>query len=272
MELYSKELGHGSPIVILHGLYGSSDNWTSIGRELSKEYRVLLVDLRNHGRSPHNPSHTYQDMVSDLTELFNREGLEKPVIIGHSMGGKVAMHFASQNAVRVRGLVVADILPFSYSGVSDNLHVQEGQHAKILSSLLMLNTESASTREELDIALAHSIPSKAVRQFLLKNIKRNDSNRFQWQLNVAGLSQNLETILSAVLPIGGFERLSVPTLFLKGENSRYVYPEGEAQLASYFSDYSVVSIPNAGHWLHSENPKAFLEEVMAFMKSLKNNG
>lgn len=268
MELFCRELGEGFPVVILHGLYGSSDNWMSIGRELASSYRVMIIDQRNHGQSPHSPNHSYDDLVSDLAEFFEQKRLNKAIVVGHSMGGKVAMHFASLHQQRVEALVVADILPWSYSNLANTNLGQEHQHAKILSALMMLHPELISTREELDNSLVTSIPSRAVRQFLLKNIKRDKDGKFHWQLNVEALSNNLQLLMGAVLPADSNISIEIPTLFLKGQMSHYVYPEGEEMLADHFTKYSIVSIPNAGHWLHAENPKVFIAELSRFFEGI----
>lgn len=268
MELFFRELGEGFPVVILHGLYGSSDNWMSIGRELASSYRVMMIDQRNHGQSPHSPNHSYDDLASDLAEFFEQKRLNKAIVVGHSMGGKVAMQFASLHQQRVEALVVADILPWSYSNLANTNLGQEHQHAKILSALMMLQPEFVSTRDELDNSLVTSIPSRAVRQFLLKNIKRDKDGKFHWQLNVEALSNNLQLLMGAVLPAGSNISIEIPTLFLKGQMSNYVYPEGELMLADHFKNYSIVSIPNAGHWLHAENPKVFIAELSRFLKAI----
>ncbi len=265
MKLYSKQLGSGHPLVILHGLYGSSDNWLSVGRKLSEQYRVILVDQRNHGRSPHSTSHTYNDMANDLLELFDDEGLDSAIIIGHSMGGKVAMQFASLHPDRVSGLVVVDILPTSYGALTEEAVGQENQHAQILSSLLMLRLDLATSRDELDESLSHHIADKRIRQFLLKSIKRADDGGFQWQLNVEALSQNLSSIMGPVLHEDKDEPIAIPTLFLKGKKSNYVYPEGEEQLKALFTNYQVKAIRNAGHWVHAENPQDLLSEIHQFV-------
>lgn len=269
MKLHARQLGSGEPLVILHGLYGSSDNWISVGRELSDRYKVILVDQRNHGRSPHSPSHTYKDLAEDLLELFDYEKLDSAIIIGHSMGGKVAMEFASKYPGRVKGLVVVDILPSSYSELTEEAMGQENQHAKILSSLLMLRLDLATSRDVLDESLSHHIADKRIRQFLLKSVRRADDGGFQWQLNVEALSQNLNSIMGSVPTSELGKPISIPTLFLKGEKSNYVYPQGEEQLKTLFSNYEVKSIRNAGHWVHAENPTELLSEIHLFINKIK---
>lgn len=263
MKLFYRELGEGSPLVILHGLYGSSDNWMSIGRELSKNYRVILVDQRNHGRSPHSSSHSYYDLAEDLLELFNHLNLQQSILIGHSMGGKTAMLFTALNPVMISKLVVADILPFS--SASNMNFDQLKMHRSILSSLLMLHPENATSREELDKALSISITDSAVRQFLMKSLKRNDRGTFSWVINVQSLSDNISELMDSVLPFDGFSKVDVPTLFIKGERSNYMHSKGMQDLKDFFTNYSVVEVANAGHWLHAENPSAFLNFLVSFL-------
>lgn len=268
MRLFARELGHGNPVVILHGLYGSSDNWLTVGRVLAESYRVILVDLRNHGQSPFSSNHTYEAMSNDLLELFNRLNLQKAQLIGHSMGGKVAMQFTYQNPARVTSLVVVDILPYNYINNQVQGVGEARQHEKIISALLNLKPELANSRDELDKKLAQALSSKVLRQFLLKNVKRNDEGRFEWMLNISAVSQSLEHLMGSVLPVGGHLPLAVSTLFIKGQNSNYVFDEGIEQLSEFFANFEIKTIPNAGHWLHSENPDAMINEMMLFWNSL----
>ncbi len=261
MELFYRELGQGQPVVILHGLYGSSDNWMSIARELSKDYRVILVDQRNHGQSPHSMSHTYNDMAKDLKELLDKLAIERVSLLGHSMGGKTATLFTSQYPDMVYKLVVVDILPFA---MDVNRHEQE--HGKILSALLMLRPELASTRSELDAALAEHVKSKPIRQFLLKNLKRDKGGAYQWTLNVEAISYNLSHLMGAVFSADNKSTIDVPTLFVKGEMSGYIPKDSETLLEGMFSDYRISTVPNSGHWLHAENPNFFIDVVEKFLQ------
>ncbi|HCX98921.1 MAG TPA: alpha/beta hydrolase [Bacteroidales bacterium] len=268
MDLFYREMGSGEPIVILHGLYGASDNWMSIGRELSKQNRVILVDQRNHGRSPHSTVHTYDLMVSDLHRLFEKLSLQNAVILGHSMGGKTASLFAYQYPQLLKGLVIADIIPFGLDKQLGQDIEQINVHKQIFSGLLSLDIKSVSNRDDLDSALSVSVPNKMVRQFLLKNVKREDDGSFGWMLNVEALSQNLESLILPSLPFDVEHQISVKTQFIKGEKSPYISAEGIARIGSYFSNYRVDVISNAGHWLHAENPRDFLSVLYEFLNSL----
>lgn len=263
MKLFFRQLGEGDPLIILHGLYGSSDNWMTVARHLSSNFKVVVVDQRNHGRSPHSPDHTYKLMVDDLVELFNDLSVDKATIIGHSMGGKVAMLFTALFQSRVNSLVVADILPTSYTDEELGFD-QVKVHGKILSAMQMLNPESISSRDQLDEALSKSIKDFAVRQFLLKNFRRNEQGTFSWTINVDALSKNLNALLSEVLPFEGSSIIKTPTLFIKGQYSNYIHPKGEDELPKFFSNFDVVTVPSAGHWLHAENTEYFLRVLDEF--------
>ena len=263
MKLFFRQLGEGDPLIILHGLYGSSDNWMTVARHLSSNFKVVVVDQRNHGRSPHSPDHTYKLMVDDLDELLNDLKVDKATIIGHSMGGKAAMLFTALYQSRVNSLVVADILPTGYSDEELGFD-QQKVHGKILSAMLMLNPEGYNSRDEIDKSLEKSIKDIAVRHFLLKNLKRNNLGTYSWILNVDALSRNLSGLMSEVLPFEGSSIIKTPTLFIKGQNSNYIHPQGEDELPKFFSNFDVVTVPSAGHWLHAENTEYFLRVLDEF--------
>jgi len=270
MELFYRELGSGEPLVILHGLYGSSDNWMSIGRLLSEKYRVILVDQRNHGQSPHSPNHSYADMVADLYELFIKLNLTDAILLGHSMGGKTAALFAYSNPHLLKGLVVADIIPFPISGSSHLDTELISMHRRIMSGLLSLNIESAKSRDDLDAALSVSVSNRMVRQFLLKSVKRNEDGSFVWMLNIEVLSQHMEKLMAPSLPQSVDKPIAVKTQLIKGEKSSYMSSEGMQEVDRYFSNYRLDVIGNAGHWLHAENPKGFIDALSSFLESLSD--
>ena len=266
MQLYYREIGTGTPLVILHGLYGSSDNWITIGRELSSKYRVILVDQRNHGQSPHSPSHSYNHLAEDLLELLQSLGLSKIILMGHSMGGKTAMLFASRFPEMISKLIVVDISPASYSNSKD-FTSQERVHQQIITSLLSLNIEALTSRQQADELLAKMIPDLRVRQFLLKNLKRESDGKFVWMLNLDSISQNLYQLMDSIFVGMDNVKIQIPTLFIKGEKSPYITPNHEDVIKNHFENYQLVSIPNAGHWVHAEQPVQFLEAVNQFLDS-----
>jgi esterase len=259
----STATGAGSPIIIIHGLYGSSDNWLSIGKELSRDYLVYLVDLRNHGNSPHTDRHTYPLMKLDLLEFVDRHDIEKAVIIGHSMGGKVAMAFAAEFPERIKSMAVIDIGPKSYHNLTD-YSSQAIEHMNILSAMQNIDFSVAKTREDINTQLKAYIKSPRIRNFLMKNIRREKNNTFSWKINIEVLLKELPAILERVVlsakVISGF-----PVLFIKGENSDYILDEDIPGIKNFFPEAEFVTIPGAGHWLHAEKPELIIKTLREFL-------
>ena len=251
MKLNFKKSGTGPPLVILHGLFGSLDNWFSIAKELMLEYTLYLVYQRNHGDSPHADEWNYAVMVEDLKELLDDEGLEKVYLMGHSIGGKTVMNLAVTYPERVEKLIVADIAPRYYP-----IH-----HQTILEGLNSLNLSEIKSRKEADDQLAHYIPELCVRQFLLKSLTRK-SEGFAWKVNLKVITENIENV-GEVLPEGTIFEGS--TLFLAGANSKYIQEKDVPDMLDHFPNYELQIIPNAGHWLHAEQPHAVVEEMRRFL-------
>jgi len=268
MKLFYRVIGKGRPIVIAHGLYGSSDNWMSVAKELSENYEVILVDLRNHGQSPHSPSHSYSDLADDLFELFNKLGLSQASLIGHSMGGKAAMQFALNHPDKLKSLIVVDISPKSYAD-ANGYAPQAKEHFGILSALRELPLSELTSRAEAEALLANKIPSIQIRQFLLKNLDRDENNKFSWKLNLNALWQKLPALMGGIktpenyIPIQGF-----PVLFIKGELSPYIDLETDKPtINELFPAAQIISIPEAGHWVHAEQPRLFIQAIEGFLGS-----
>ncbi len=269
MKLFFRETGAGAPLVILHGLYGSSDNWMTVARQLGQHYHVYLPDLRNHGRSPHDPRHDYPSMVADLEEFIRDRGLEQFVLMGHSMGGKTAMYYALQHPRRLHALIPVDISPRTYrlhsdSGTSFSLHKQ------MMEAMLQLDLPAMRTRNEVMEALSKAIPSERVRQFLLKNLTRDEQNRFRWKINLPVLYDSLPRILlgpdsDPLLKEKHFD--AAPVLFLRGGNSNYITDEDIPLIRKFFPQAEIRTIPGAGHWLHAEQPERLINEVVGFLSS-----
>jgi len=251
MKLHFKKSGTGPPLVILHGLFGSLDNWFSIGKELLDHYTLYLVDQRNHGDSPHSAEWNYGVMVEDLCELLDGEGLDSVYLMGHSMGGKTVMNFAVRYPDRVRKLIVGDIAPGYYP-----IH-----HQLILEGLNALNLQTLQSRKEADEQLANSIPEVGIRQFLLKSLSR-DANGFAWKINLPVITQHIEEVGKALDEETVFEG---PTLFLGGANSSYIQEKDLPDMKRHFPNCTWISIPNAGHWLHAEQPQAVVAEMRRFL-------
>ncbi|PKP11602.1 MAG: alpha/beta hydrolase [Bacteroidetes bacterium HGW-Bacteroidetes-4] len=263
-KLSFKKFGAGEPLIILHGLYGSSDNWVSVARELMDFFSVYVLDLRNHGDSPHLPEHNYQVMTDDLVEFMNEQQIYSANILGHSMGGKVAMMFTALNPERVKNLVVVDISPRSYS--SDSGDSQIADHQTIMNALFSVDLQKLKSRSEADSLLAKQINSKRIRQFLLKNLHRNKDKSFSWKINLDVLYQSLPQVLIGLEDeASGLEDFRYATLFIKGGQSDYIRDKDETLIRQMFRNVKIETIPSASHWVHAEEPDVFLALVKNFL-------
>ena len=253
MKLYSKIYGDKTQnLIIIHGLFGMSDNWNSLGKQFSKYCRVHLIDLRNHGRSPHSDDFNYEVMCGDVLEYMQDNKIEKPIILGHSLGGKVAMKFAFTHTNKIEKLIVADMAPRRYN---------TDFHQSLLSTLYRLPLENFEKREEIDKLLASTYEDKGMRLFLLKNLYRNEKKEFAWRFNIEVLLEKVSNKQEADFIKGVCD---VPTHFIRGGNSNYITTEDELIINKHFSDFSIATIEGAGHWLHAEKPECFYDEVMGF--------
>jgi esterase len=250
LELYHREIGTGKPLVVLHGLFGFSDNWQTHAKKFAEYYRVILVDLRNHGHSPWSDDFSYQLMVNDLHELFTRLNLEDVILLGHSMGGKVAMHFSQQHANLLDKHIVVDMGVKEYP-----LH-----HQHILKAFESIDLSSISARSEAESILSSFIDSNGVIQFLLKNLYWEEKGKLAWRVNFKVLKESMSEILSE-LP---FKEVFIPTLFIRGELSDYIVDADLSRLEDYFPDSNMVTIDNSGHWVHAEAPEEFTDAVLSF--------
>ncbi|MFN8207798.1 MAG: alpha/beta fold hydrolase [Bacteroidales bacterium] len=262
MKLFHRTMGHGRPLVILHGLLGMSDNWISIGRSLAEYYNVWIPDQRNHGRSPHHEEHTYEALAEDLKLFLHQHSIEKPILVGHSMGGKAAMHFAAQYPESLSSLVVVDIAPVSYL---DRTGSGRQEHRIILNAMAGIDLSLVKTRTEAENRLSEAIHSPRIRQFILKNLSRNEQDEFSWLCNVPVLLKSLNHIMgSAGQTMTPW--LSPRTLFVRGALSDYISPADEGRIRSLFPDAGIVTIQGAGHWVHAEAPKEFLDTLLGFLQ------
>ncbi|GAA4378205.1 alpha/beta fold hydrolase [Hymenobacter koreensis] len=254
LPLHFRELGQGRPLVILHGLFGTLDNWQTLARRWSEHFRVIVVDLRNHGRSPHANEHTYELMSADVLGLFDQLQLGNDVtLLGHSMGGKVAMRFALDYPERLARLVVLDIAP----RFSDMAHQDE-----ILAGLNAVDLNTVQSRQEADDALAQHIRQPGVRQFLLKNLYRREDNSFAWRPNLAVLTAEMNDIGAEISHAHPFLK---PALFIRGGRSNYISTEDKLHsIPALFPNSQVETIVDAGHWIHAEAPDQVFEMVTAF--------
>lgn len=266
MKLSYRKLGAGQPLIIVHGLYGSSDNWLTIAKELAHNFEVYIIDQRNHGNSPHANSHSYLDLKEDLLEFMDDQNIKKAILLGHSMGGKTVMFFAIDYPERVSSLLVVDIAPKNYSKISDYAP-QTIDHSCIVKAMLNLDLSTYKNRTDIDTKLKENINSNKVRQFLLKNLKRNENKQFTWKLNIKTISKYLPQIMD------GIDRdqfaqnkgiTSFPVLFIRGEKSNYVTDNDHSLIRTIFPKAEITTIPNAGHWVHAEQPKLLVKTVEYF--------
>jgi pimeloyl-ACP methyl ester carboxylesterase len=264
MKLFYRKEGSGIPLVVVHGLYGSSDNWLNIGKRLAEKHTVYMIDQRNHGRSPFSDEHTFDAMKEDLYEFFETHQIEKATILGHSMGGKTAMWFAADYPEKVEKLVIADIAPKNYMLLKEDS--QFFLHQNILLAMQDIDFTEIKTRNDVEERLAEKIDDKRIRQFLLKNVaKDKETKRYKWRINIEVLYDNLDEIVSGVNKSWLDDRIpitSYPVIFIRGMKSRYILPEDEKLIKEIYPDATIVDIPEAGHWLHAEQPKKFMKAVM----------
>jgi pimeloyl-ACP methyl ester carboxylesterase len=244
MKLYAREAGSGPPLVILHGLFGSSDNWVTQSKLYSPEFKVYAVDLRNHGQSPHSDDFDYTAMVGDLRAFFQQHNISSAFLIGHSMGGKAAMSFALTYPEYVSKLVVVDIAPRAY----------ELEHDKILQGLNAIPIASLSSRNEADDILSKFVPEEPVRQFLLKNLQRKAEGGFSWKINLPVISKKLANIGVAVPNGSVFDK---PTLLIRGSRSVYVQKSDWDDVLKRFPQATLETM-DTGHWVHAEKPQEFV--------------
>lgn len=252
--LYSRIEGEGKPLVIIHGFLGMSDNWKSFGALYAAEgFQVHMLDLRNHGRSFHSEDFNYAVMADDLLEYCQHHNLKDIALIGHSMGGKVAMLFATTHPELVEKLIVADIGPKYYAP----------HHQDILAGLNAVDFSAKPSRNEVEETLYPFIPDFGTRQFLMKNLYWVEPGQLAFRFNLPVFNAKIETIGEKLPEANHFDK---PTMFIRGGNSKYILDADLPEIQKQFPNFTLATIPNVGHWLHAENPKAFFEETISFLK------
>lgn len=255
MQLHFKVSGQGRPIIILHGLFGSSDNWLGVAPKLAEQFQLFLLDLRNHGQSPHSTEMNYKLMAGDVAEFLDAHGLATAVIMGHSLGGKVAMQFALTHPERVEKLIVADMAP----------RVYKPSHAKIIAALQSLDLSSLQTRHQVEEALAAEIPSLAIRRFLLKNLGRDAAGSLAWKINLQGIAGNYPALGEAISSAVPFTK---QTLFIRGGKSDFIRAEDEPMIHQLFPEAEIQTIEGAAHWVHADKPEEFAGQVLKFLQAV----
>ncbi|PKO47385.1 MAG: alpha/beta hydrolase [Betaproteobacteria bacterium HGW-Betaproteobacteria-22] len=260
MQLHYQALGQGQPLILLHGLFGSGDNWGTIARHFSQHYQVISVDLRNHGKSPHSASQNYANMADDLLDLCDSLGLNRIHLLGHSLGGKVAMQFASHFPDRLEKLVVVDMAIRAYADA----------HTHLIDAMMSIDLTTLQNRSEVDKALSGSIPHATVRQFLLMNLIKSATNQSEgdlnkigltWRINLEALKTNYPSLQQAVCENTRYEK---SCLFIRGEHSDYIQNADTEHIKTHFTNAQFASL-QTGHWVHAEQPHAFIEVVENFL-------
>jgi len=251
--VHSKIIGEGAPLLILHGYFGMSDNWKSLGNKFGEDFQIHLIDQRNHGRSFHANNFNYDLLVEDIVQYIEHHQLEKVIVLGHSMGGKVAMLFAVKYPTLVAKLIIVDIAPRYY----------QPHHTDILKALNSVDFLIHNTRKLVDQKIAELIPDIGVRSFLLKNVYWKEKGLLAYRFNLQSLTENNSEVGKA-LP--SFTTFDGETLFLAGGNSGYITESEVPMIKAHFPKATIKTIANVGHWLHAEKPGAFYELVMRFLK------
>ncbi|WP_338871173.1 alpha/beta fold hydrolase [Spirosoma sp. SC4-14] len=254
MKLFFRQTGETGPaIVILHGVFGSSDNWLTISKTIAaKGYRVFALDQRNHGQSPRADEHDYQVMASDLREFLIDQQLDKPILVGHSMGGKAVMQYAMLYPGTFYKLVVVDIAPKFYP-----VH-----HAELVRGLKAIDLASLKSRNDADAVLSQYEPIPTVRQFLLKNLYRNEQGQFAWRLNLPVIERELHGIGEELT---NPQIVSDPTLFIRGSESPYILDDDIPTIKRIFPNAQIAVIQGAGHWVQAEKPVEFVDALLTFI-------
>mgnify|MGYP000259137851 CR=1 FL=1 len=253
MKLNYSIQGEGSPVILMHGMFGSLSNLGVVGRTLTDQYQVISVDLRNHGESPHSLEMDYPSMAEDIIELMDELGLQEADLLGHSMGGKIAMQIALNNPDRVNKLIIADIAPVTY---------KPDRHGGVLEGLQALEETRPNSRRKADDLLAHYVEENSVRAFLLKNLVREEDGQFGLRLYMKGIINNYHDTLT-LAPTG--KPYTGPTLFIKGEDSAYIQDKHRDEVLRLFPKAQLKMIANTGHWLHAEKPETFNKIVHDFL-------
>ncbi|GAA4652702.1 alpha/beta fold hydrolase [Kistimonas scapharcae] len=257
VKLFAKTSGAGKPVILIHGLFGAGDNLGVVARALASDYCVHLLDLRNHGASPHTDVMDYPSMAADVLAYMDDNGLDKSVLLGHSMGGKVAMQLALDAPERVTGLIVADIAPVEYPA----------WHTDVFKGMFAVAEHEIHQRKEADQILAGHVAESGVRQFLLRNLVRTPEERYVWRVNLTGIHgsyQNIRLAPTGDMPYEG------PVLFVKGECSDYIDSAHQKQVLLLFPASQLKVIGGAGHWLHAEKPELFNRIVSRFLSGLNS--
>jgi pimeloyl-ACP methyl ester carboxylesterase len=257
MELFYREYGEGQPMIILHGLLGISDNWVGIARKIADDgYRVLIPDQRNHGHSPHHPVLNYYALTDDISEFIETKKLDMPIIMGHSMGGKVAMRYTLENPNSVSRIIIVD--------TSIRTYVRFNYHLKLIDAMLSVDFSRSGTRQEVEKVLSEKIGDERLVQFLLKNLYWKEKDLLAWRPNLQAISYHIEAMYDGVFYSTRFDK---PALFIRGGKSDYILEEDYPAIYQNFPQAIIRTIENGTHWVHADVPAEFYRLVSDFLKS-----
>jgi pimeloyl-ACP methyl ester carboxylesterase len=251
MKLFFRHSGQGQPLIILHGLFGSSDNWYSLAKVFASQFEVFALDQRNHGLSPHSPDLDYRVLTEDLKDFITGHRINRPIVMGHSMGGKTTMNLAVRYPDLVSSIIIVDIVPKAYPVHHD--HILEGLKALPLTTL--------GSRSEADEILAQYVPEPGVRQFLLKSLSRKDHGGFEWRINLRAIEQNIEALGAGMVYPGTYDG---PALFIRGSRSDY-YEDGDESFIKTKFPNAKFSVMETGHWVQAEKPEEFSKLVLGYL-------
>lgn len=255
MQLFFRKFGQGKPLIILHGLFGISDNWVSFGKKIAElGYEVYIPDQRNHGQSPHSPVFNYLALVDDLFEFIDEHELEEAVVLGHSMGGKVAMRFALENPQFLSKLIVVDISLRAYQA--------RPHHKNVIRAMKQVDFSEVSSRKQVEEILKENIKDPKIRLFVMKNLHRMGGNNFEWRLNLDAICDHLDQMFDG---IDITEPFTKPSLFIRGGASDYVMDKDIPPINKAFPDNRLYTIEGATHWVHAEAPELFYQYVKEFL-------
>lgn len=252
MLLNYKSYGKGEPLIILHGLFGSLDNWHSVASKLAEYFNVITIDQRNHGKSFHSDEFNYEVMANDLKKFIDQKNFKNIFLAGHSMGGKTAMKFTFKFPDCVKKLIVVDIAPKKYPG----------GHDEILEALCSFPIKKIKSRSEADKVLSEKISDFGVRQFLLKNIERTKENSYKWKMNLPVIKKNYDAVTEEISSEQAFNQA---VLFIRGGRSAYIKDEDMIDIKKLFPSVQLETIKNSGHWVHAEAKDEFIEVVKKFL-------
>lgn len=255
MKLYYREFGSGQPVIILHGLFGQSDNWVTVARRIADQFHVFIPDQRNHGQSPHASIHSFPAMADDLSAFIEEHGILNPIIIGHSMGGKTAMTYALENAGAVKKLVVIDISPRRYP--------ERKIHTQVISQMMNIDLRTVTTRTEVEKILDSQISDSRVRMFIMKNLYYKLHGQLAWRLNLEAINQSMDLLFDG---ISSDNRYMGPALFVRGGKSDYITDSDIPLIKNLFPSAIIKTISGASHWVHADAPEELCYLLSSFLE------